>query len=275
MDTPGNIEEALPSAPELVLDLLVADGGELPSAALCRAGALFGLAPAVMRVALTRLLAQGKIRRSHRGLYAIERGRHPLTEAVDGWWLRQREQLDWQGGWVSVIDGEVLRQDKTAWRRHQRALQLRGFAALSPGLWLRPDNLRGGVAREHGRLQGLGLAPQALVAGLHSLQPPALERVRGLWQTRELAQRYRTLAAALQRSARRLPTRDLAAATRESLLLGRHVIACLLRDPLLPAALSDPRPRERLSALMRDYQRQARAVCRAFLAQPEAPAPEP
>ncbi len=269
MENFGNIQPPLPTAPELVLDLLVADGGTLTAAALCRAGALFALEPAVVRVALTRLVAQGKVGRSGRGRYAIERGRHALTEVVDGWWLRQREQLDWDGGWVAVIDGDVRRQDKTTWRRHQRALQLRGFALLSPGLWLRPDNLVGGVPHEGERLQALGLAPQAVVAGLHALQGPALPRARSLWDGQRLPDHYRALAAQLERSARRLPQMDLAQATQESLQLGRHVIACLLRDPLLPAALSDPRPRERLVGLMRAYQQQARAVCRAFLAQGE------
>ncbi|MDZ4355790.1 MAG: PaaX family transcriptional regulator, partial [Variovorax sp.] len=62
---------ALPSAPELILDLLVADGGTLSSQALCRAGALTGIGETTLRVGLTRLAAEGKIARGERGSYSM------------------------------------------------------------------------------------------------------------------------------------------------------------------------------------------------------------
>lgn len=267
MEDQGNIFDNAPTAPELVLDLLVADGGTLSAAAICRAGALMGIEAQVVRVALTRLLAQGKIIRSGRGSYVIERRRHALADAVDRWWRHQHHQLPWQGGWIAVIDGDVRRQDQKTWRRHQLALQLRGFAALSPGLWLRPDNLRGGVKAEQASVRTLGLAPQALVVRMEGLDAQARNRADRLWDSLQLPQRYSAMADSLQESARRLPAMPLADATRESLLLGRHTIAALLRDPLLPAELMDGEPREHLTQLMRSYQRQARKVCRAFLAQ--------
>lgn len=258
----------IPTAPELVLDLLVADGGELSAATLCRAGALFGLEARAVRVALTRLLAQRKIRRTGRARYAVERGRQALTEVVDGWWHRQSEQLAWDGSWVAVADGEVRRHDKTTWRHHELALHLRGFAVLAPGLRLRPDNLAGGVAQERTRLQALGLSPMALVMQMQALDAHAQARARSLWRDQSLPARYRALAQDLRHSARHLPHQSAAQAAREALTLGRTVIGQLLRDPLLPPALMDPRPRERLNTLMRGYQQQARAVVRTFLAEP-------
>ena len=266
MEISGNIEWQTPTAPELVLDLLVAEAGELPVAALCRAASLFGMNEQVMRVALTRLRAQGKVRRTARGRYTVQRGRLALTEVVDQWQQRQTEQVAWQGQWVAVADGAVRRQDKTDWRRHALALQLRGFAMLAPGLCLRPDNLVHGVAGERQRLQALGLSPLALVLGLQRLEDDALVRAQALWRGAALPAHYRALATALRRSARRLPRLSLADATRESLLAGRTVIAQLLRDPLLPGELMDASAREQLLASMRDYQQQARALCRAYLA---------
>lgn len=266
MESSRNVVEGLPTAPELVLDLLIAHGAALPAAALCRAGALFNLDAAVVRVALTRLVVQGKVARVERGCYAIAWGCHALTAVVDGWWQRQQTPRAWSGAWVAVIDGDVQRQDKTVWRRHRLALQLRGFASLAPGLWLRPDNLRGGVAQARIDLARLGLADQALVVRLDGLDGDARQRAHGLWEVLRLPEAYRAMAEALRASAERLPTLALGDATRESLLLGRGVIAALLRDPLLPAALMDPAPRQDVARQMRRYQRQARAVCRAFLA---------
>eukprot|EP01032_Pedospumella_encystans_P028733 gene28732-32448_t len=58
MDKICNVSVSLPSAPDLILDLLVADGGTLSSQALCRAGALLGIGETTMRVGLTRLAAE-------------------------------------------------------------------------------------------------------------------------------------------------------------------------------------------------------------------------
>lgn len=260
-----------PTAPALVMDLLVAHGGALPVAALCRAGTLFGMDGRVIRVALSRLLAQAKVQRTDRGCYSVQHGQKALTDAVDGWWQRALHCRPWQGHWVAVVDGDVGRHEKTPWRHHALALQLRGFATLAPGLQLRPDNLAGGVDAERARLQQLGLSPRALVMGMHTLDAGTQKRARTLWHDQSLPQRYRALATQLQRSARQLPRRSLAQGTHESLLLGRTVIAHLLRDPLLPPELMDARPRERLQESMRVYQEQARAICRAYLADPPEP----
>ena len=70
MDKICNVSVSLPSAPDLILDLLVADGGTLSSQALCRAGALLGIGETTMRVGLTRLGAgrdlHGRARQSAR-----------------------------------------------------------------------------------------------------------------------------------------------------------------------------------------------------------------
>lgn len=269
MDSSRNVEDAPPTAPELVLDLLVANGEPLGAAALCRVGALFGLRAPVMRVALTRLLAQGKIERAGRAQYAVAHGRQELTEVVGNWWQRHAAQRTWRGDWVGVVDGEVQRQDKRTWRRHQLALQLSGLARLSPGLWLRPDNLKGGIATERAHLQALGLAPQARVLTLRGLDDATLAQAQSLWRADDLPQRHAALAKALARSSQRLPRLALPDATHECLSLGRRVIAHLLRDPLLPPELMDPSPRDTLTAGMRSYQHQARLICRAFMAQTE------
>ncbi len=267
MTRSGNVEPQEPTAPELVLDLLVGNVEPLCAAAICRVGELFDLRPQVVRVAITRLLAQGKIERAGRAQYVITRGRQELTEVVGGWWQSRATPRAWRGNWIGVVDGDVHRQDKRAWRKHQLALHLRGLALLSPGLWVRPDNLQGGVAAERAHLQALGLSPQAVVVSLRGLDSATLARACDLWREDDLPAQHTALAAELAHSAAHLASLSLAEATRESLTLGRRVIAHLLRDPLLPPKLMDPHPREVLTAGMRAYQQQARPICRAFMAE--------
>eukprot|EP01036_Dinobryon_divergens_P012415 gene12415-16724_t len=85
MDKVCNVQVAIPSAPDLILDLLVADGGLLSSQALCRAGALMGIGESTLRVGLTRLAADGKIARGERGSYMLNRDGPALSRAVDDW----------------------------------------------------------------------------------------------------------------------------------------------------------------------------------------------
>ena len=270
MDKICNVSVSLPSAPDLILDLLVADGGTLSSHALCRAGALLGIGETTMRVGLTRLAAEGKIARGERGNYRLEREGPALSRAVDGWLHKQAQAVGWRGDWLAVHDAGVARADKTAWRRHGLALSLRGFAPLRPGLQIRPDNLAGGLEAERRKLKELGLSPGAPVFRLADLDEAAQASARRLWDVRALAAQCRRLQAGLERSEQRLRTRPLETAVRESLLLGRAVIAHLIRDPLLPAELMPPEPHAELLVVTRRYQDTARQLWRQWLALPVA-----
>lgn len=268
MDKVCNVPVAFPSAPDLILDLLVADGGTLSAQSLCRAGALMGIGESTLRVGLTRLAAEGKIARGERGNYSLDRRGAALSRAVDDWRHKQAQAVAWRGDWLAVHDAGVSRTDKTAWRHHGLALSLRGFAALRPGLHIRPDNLAGGLEAERAQLAALGLAPNALVFRLADLDDAAQAAARKLWNVRTLEADYRRLQTGLERSEKRLRTQKLETATRESLLLGRAVIAHLIRDPMLPAELMSPRPRTALLAATRRYQDKALVLWRKWLAQP-------
>src|SRR6185369_2873650 len=101
--------------------------------------------------------------------------------------------------------GALKRSDRRAARRRQRALEFLGFRELDPGLWLRPDNLRGGVAEARRQLEALGLDRGAIVFGLDALDDATDARARRLWDVTSLRQSYRTLRAAIAASVRRVP----------------------------------------------------------------------
>lgn len=268
MDTICNIEITSPAAPDLILDLLMAHGGSLPVSVMCRAGSLMGITPTAIRVGLTRLAGQGKIIHNARGSYALNRSGPALARDVDDWQHKGSQAVAWRGRWLAVQDAGVPRSDKTAWRRHSLALELRGLVPFQPGLHVRPDNLRGGVTAVRTQLLELGLAPQALVFRMDGLDAARQAEACRLWDVDALLADYRRQHKALEQSGKRLPKIKLDAAVRESLLLGRAVISGLVRDPLLPQELMSSDAYAALVQRMKDYQREAVALWQTWMALP-------
>jgi phenylacetic acid degradation operon negative regulatory protein len=256
-----------PSAPDLILDLLVAHRGMLSAQSLCRAGALMGIGESTLRVGLTRLASDGKIERGERGSYALNRAGPALSRTVDGWRQRGAQAAAWRNDWLAVHDAGVPRADKTAWRHHGLALSLRGFAPLQTGLHIRPDNLgraggRAGTAAGPGPVvEGAGVPPCRHGRSHAGRRAQAVERARA-------DAGYQRLQTGIERSEKRLDRQSLEVAVRESLLLGRAVIAHLIRDPLLPAELMSPAPRTALLTVTRRYQDKARKLWREWLTRP-------
>ncbi|MGI9591183.1 MAG: PaaX family transcriptional regulator, partial [Myxococcota bacterium] len=68
-----------PRPKSLILDLLsTRRRGSMPVAALVEAAALFGIAEGSLRVALSRLLAEGRVERDERGAYRLGPAAAPL-----------------------------------------------------------------------------------------------------------------------------------------------------------------------------------------------------
>ena len=260
MTTVCDIDTLAPNAPDLVLDLLGAALQPLSGHAICHAGQVMGLKPTAMRVALTRLVAEQKVTRLRRGVYRLRPDGVTLAHALDRWNAEAGSETPWQDHWVAVHDTHVPRSDKTAWRHHQLALTMRGFAAFSHGLHLRPDNRPGGVDAERERLRQLGLSPRATVFQVSHLSGPDARAARALWPTQALDARYRALRSALQAHQRQLARLPIEQALRETLLLGRTAMAQLARDPMLPPALMHPRHRDALRAMTQTYRATGHAL---------------
>lgn len=109
----------------------------LPVNALIRVGALFGMPERTVRVALTRMAADGDV--------VAENGVYRLTERLVERQARQDESCwphtkRWRGDWEMAIVTTSSRPlaDRVALRRSMFALRL---AELREGVWLRPANL--------------------------------------------------------------------------------------------------------------------------------------
>lgn len=263
-----NAADALRITPRsLILDLLsTLRRGAMPVRALVEAGAMFGLAEGSVRVALSRLLRDGRIERDERGAYRLGPAAREVAERAAGWRRQSERMRPWSGAWLAVIATRPAVGARAARRRHARALRWLGFRPLERGLAVRPDNLRGGVAGVRDELARLGPLPGALVCTLSDLDPVSEARARELWDVPALLAGYRRLREALERSAAELPNRPPAEAMVESFRLGGEALRALALDPLLPEPIVPAAERSAFAEAMDRYEALGRSAWAPFLA---------
>jgi phenylacetic acid degradation operon negative regulatory protein len=261
-----------PSPKSAILDLLqTTRGRSLPVRALVEAGALFGLPENGLRVALARLVARGLVERDGPGRYRLAAGAQPISRRVGGWSSADQRALRWDGAWLGVLTQGRTNGGRAARRGDARALAFLGFARLAPGLWIRPDNLRGGVTGAREELHELGLDPRVSVLRLTELDPKTEKRARELWDAESLVAEQRQAREALEKSAAKLERLSPAAAMVETFLVGGRAIRQIALDPCLPEAIAPEKERRALVAAMREYDRAGRACWREFMKSHDAP----
>jgi phenylacetic acid degradation operon negative regulatory protein len=219
-----------------------------------------------IRVALNRLDAEAKVRKLSRGLYGFAEGAEGVRREVRNWIEAEDRVVEWSGAWIAVYTGDVSRTDRKRLRRHEGALRLRGFRPLRQDLWIRPDNLRGGVQVVAADLVALGLAKGSMVFIASSFSAAEDPVTRTLWDSTSLLERYSRLIEELKRSEERASSLSIDQAMVETLSIGRYVIRQILLDPLLPKALLATDDRYRLIEQMRQYDRLGQRLWQAFLA---------
>jgi phenylacetic acid degradation operon negative regulatory protein len=255
------------SANALILSLLsVAPRQTVPVQALIAAGRLFEMTERSIRVALNRLDAEAKVRKLSRGLYGFAEGAEGVRREVRNWIEAEDRVVEWSGAWIAVYTGDVSRTDRKRLRRHEGALRLRGFRPLRQDLWIRPDNLSGGVQAVAADLVALGLAKDSIVFIASSFSAAEDPVTRTLWDSASLLQGYSRLIEELKRSEERASSLSIDQALVETLSIGRYVIRHILLDPLLPRALLATDDRYRLIEQMRQYDRLGQRLWQAFLA---------
>ncbi|MFN8642517.1 MAG: hypothetical protein U0802_13015 [Candidatus Binatia bacterium] len=159
-----------PAARDLMLDLLATlqSGSAMPVGALVEAGALFGISENNVRVTMARLLADGRVARDERGRYAsVTRRARSANGCAAGAGAIVRRAGE-AGDWLAIHAGAARRP---AQRGRARALRLLGFAALRPGLWIRPDNPRPAARRGTRRAGPQPACRRGVVCTLGALDP--------------------------------------------------------------------------------------------------------
>ena len=256
-----------PTAKSVVLELLIAAGGvPLPVRTAVAACELFDISQNNVRVALVRLGSAGLIEASGRGEYRLAEGAADLAREVRGWRSAEERIKSWEGGYVAVFSGALGRSDRVALRRRARALRVLGFAEIERGLFLRPDNLTGGVEGVRSRLLALGLERKATVFAAGCFVPEYEARIKKLWDGKALSASYKRSRLELERWLRRAAELEPDVAAREAFLLGGRAIRQIVYDPLLPPPFVDVGERRAFIESMKNMDREGRRIWRRFFA---------
>jgi phenylacetic acid degradation operon negative regulatory protein len=255
-----------PTAKSLVLDLLsTARGQTMPVRALVAAAALFGLSGNSVRVALARLCSRGWVERDERGYYRLSAGARAVQRHVAAWPQLEQRMAPWRGGWIGLHSAGARPPRRALLRHRARALDFFGFRALAPGLWVRPDNLEGGVNDLRPRLHALGLDVEAPIFAMRDLDSESEARARDLWDGKALCRGYREGRDALMRSAECFRNLTPERAMVESFLVGGRALRQLAFDPLLPEPIVAAAPRREFVDALRRYDRMGRDHWRSFM----------
>ncbi|HEY2775210.1 MAG TPA: PaaX family transcriptional regulator [Candidatus Binatia bacterium] len=255
-----------PRPKSVVLDLLsTLRGRSAPVRFLVAAAEIFDIDPNATRVAITRLLACGLIERDERGAYRTGAAAGPITSRLNSWRNLERRTRPWDGSWLGATPDACccVRDTRTT---SVRALEFVGMREFSSGLWVRPDNLDGGIDAARETLQALRLAPDCPVFRIVDLDDVADARARKLWDAAQVRSLYRALTADLERSAARLPRLDEKRAMAESFLIGGEAIRRIVLDPLLPDAIVPTGERDTLVKAMTAYDEIGRRCWAPFIA---------
>lgn len=258
-----------PNPRQLVLNLLLAvDGGELSARDAVASCALFGIRENSVRVALVRLASAGLVEASGRGSYRLGPHGAGLAADVSTWRTAEQRVRAWKGGWVAVHVGNLARSDRVALRARSRALALAGLYELERGLFVRPDNLVGGVAGVRERLHNLGLQSDAAVFLVSQLDDERESRARALWDGNKLTRSYRQMRQRIEKWRQRADQLETDVAAREAFLLGNEAIRKLVFDPLLPDPLVDIAERRAFVDAVIALDRVGHVIWRRQLGQP-------
>jgi phenylacetic acid degradation operon negative regulatory protein len=251
-----------PKPRQLILNLLLAAGGPQTVRQAIGSCALFGIRENSVRVTLVRLAAEGLILPAGRGAYRLGPRAAALAGDVANWRLAERRVREWGGAWIAVHVGALGRSDRVALRSRDRALAMLGLRELERGLYVRPDNLSGGVEEVSSRLYTLGLDQDAAVFIATGFDDTRERRARALWDGHALTRGYRSTRISLERWRERSGQLDPRAAAREAYLLGNDAIRLLVFDPLLPAPLVDVDERRALAEAVQRHDELGRACWR-------------
>ncbi|MCZ6830372.1 MAG: hypothetical protein O7F73_12450 [Gammaproteobacteria bacterium] len=249
----------------LILVLLDTDPKVMTqSKMLVRAGEAFGFSTNQLRVALSRLVAEGLLDNPARGHYRLNRQGALLSQEIQRWRSLDQHRLDWQGDWIAVLTDSLASEGSTLWRHQLRALTLRGMARWRPGLWVRPANLSGGSQQLVEDLRHLGLDALQGSFTVQQADAACLRQLSGLWDCEALNRGYQLQLQQVYAAIKRLHRLSVRKALVDTLKVGSATVRLLLKDPLLPDEMVNGAKRQELTAAMMEYDDAGKQLWRQF-----------
>lgn len=228
-------------------------------------GELFEHEPATIRVAAGRLVKQGFLLAEQRGNYTTGKTDKSIRQLASTWRHSLATVDQWNGGWLCVYTAHLGRTSKQSIRVRERAFRLTGFESLEKNLWCRPDNLIETADSTFARLVDIGLENTAILMKVDHFNNDLARSPTSLWSPKQLENTYRLLVTLMEKSAQRLPNIDIKQATKESFLIGEHVIRQINQDPLLPEQMINTLARKTLLTTMIDYDKVCHPIWHKFV----------
>ncbi len=249
----------------LILDLLDADPQAMAfSRRLLAAGGVFNFTSNQMRVSLSRLVSDGLLEKPSRGLYQLSERAARLRTEIQRWRHLEQQLIPWHGNWLAIACGNLAADSSAHFRRQQRALALRGLQRWRLGIWVRPDNLHGGLEQLVIDLQALDLDAIQGSFRIEQADDSCQRELISLWDSLVLDKEYQQRLVQLRDANERL-TNASPALLSETMELGSDTVRFLLMDPLLPEELVNHDNRRALVAAMVDYDAKGRKLWQQFI----------
>ncbi len=260
-----NSNTSWPTPRLLLLRLLTAaDEETLTAAEAVRAGALFDMTENSVRVTMARLTQAGLVEAVDAAIYRLGAEGQKLGADVAAWSTADQRVTEWDNSWIAVTTGGLPRSDRKVLRARARALSLLGFRELDTGLYLRPNNLSGGVETVRARLLDLGLGEEAAVFKASAFDGVRQDKALSLWSDMQLEAGYKEISQRLHDWSAAKDTLPRDTALREVYMLGDAGIRSVIFDPLLPAPLVNERARQQFFDTVRHFDSEGRRLWYAF-----------
>lgn len=254
-----------PSPRLLLLRLLtVADKNTLTAAEAVLAGSVFGMTENSIRVTIARLTQADLAEAIGPAIYRIGPKAQKLGIDVASWHTSDKRIVKSDGSWIAVATGGLPRSDRKVLRARARALSLLGFRELDKGLYLRPNNLLGGINVARQRLLDLGLGKEAAVFKAYDFDSVRQEKALALWSDMQLEKHYEEMSQRLNNWLEHMDDLPYDVALREIFMLGDAGIRSVIFDPLLPAPLVDEAARQQYFSTVRRFNHEGRRLWFAF-----------
>lgn len=256
-----------PSPRLLIMRLLtVADNHTLNISEAILAGTVFGITENSIRVTMARLVQAELAEAIAPATYRLGPKAQKLGDDVASWHTSNTKTMKSDGSWIAVATGGLPRSDRKILRARDRALSLLGFRQLDKGLYIRPNNLHGGINGVRKRLLNLGLGKEAIIFKADDFDDQRQKKALALWSDMQLVTHYKEMSAQLNEWLANKDNLSADTALREVFMLGDAAIRSVIFDPLLPAPLVDETARQQCFDTVRRFNDEGRRLWLAFFA---------
>ena len=247
--------------------LMVADANTLSASEAVLAGSIFDMTENSIRVTLARLTQADLAEAAGPANYRLGPKAQKLGADVALWHTADKRTVKSDGSWIAVATGGLPRSDRKVLRARARALSLLGFRELDKGLYLRPNNLLGGINLIRRRLLDLGLEEEAAVFKASDFDDVRQKKALMLWSDMYLEKHYEEMSQQLTNWLEHMDDLPSHVALREIFILGDAGIRSVIFDPLLPAPLVDEEARQEYFNTVRRINDEGRRLWFAFFKQ--------